>query len=337
MKFMRQSGFIQSGLILMGAILAVPGLFVLPARASDSLATANADLQAGKADEAAGLLNDALKADQKNAEAYNLLCRVEYTLQQFDQAAGHCEKAVNISPQDARYHLWLGRAIGERASRASFMSAFSLARKTRSEFETAVRLDPHDADALSDLGEFYGEAPGAVGGGIDKAEDIAKKLDAVDPSRAHYLRGEIAEKQKDLGTAEREFKAACTGSRAAIQWIELAGFYRHQERWSDMETAIQSGQAAEARDKHAVIALFNGASVLARANRQLDLAIKLYEGYLASPYKSEEAPAFDALAHLAKLHKQMGDQAAAERDRAAALALAHEYKPALNALQDAKH
>ena len=295
--------------------------------AGTSLAAANADLQAGKADEALALLGDALKSDPNNGEADNLLCRVQYTLQQFDQAAGNCEKAVRVNPQSARYHLWLGRAIGERASRASFMSAFSLAKKTREEFEVAVRLDGQDADALSDLGEFYKEAPGIVGGGVDKANDVAKKLDAVDASRAHQLRAEIAEKANDLDTAEKEFKAACTGSRVAIQWMELASFYRRHERWSDMDAAVKSGEAAASRGKQAV-AFFNGASTLARANRQPDLAIHLYESYLASPEKSEEAPAFEALIRLAKLRKLTGDQAGAQREKAAALALAREYKPA---------
>jgi tetratricopeptide (TPR) repeat protein len=309
--------------ISLGVLLSGPAAF-----ANASLTPANADLQAGKADEAITLLNESLRTEPNDPEANNLLCRVEYTLQQFDQAASHCEKAASASPQNSRYHLWLGRAIGERASRASFMSAFSLARKTREEFETAVKLDPHDADALADLGDFYKEAPGAVGGGTDKAEGIAKQLDAVDPARAHNLRGEIAEKQKDFATAEREFKAAITGSNAAVQWMELASFYRRRERWSDMEAAVKSGEAVAEHDKHAAVALFNGASILARTNRQIDLAIQLYENYLASPDKTEEAPAFDALVRLAKLRKQTGDGAGAQREKMAALALAHEYKPA---------
>jgi tetratricopeptide (TPR) repeat protein len=322
------------------ASLAIAAALALPsAFAATSLATASADLQAGKADEAASLLNNAIQSDPKNAEAENLLCRVEYSVQHFDPAAADCEKAVNLDSQNARYHLWLGRALGERASRASFMSAYSLAKKTREQFETAAKLDPHDAEALSDLGEFYKEAPGAVGGGMDKAEDIAKKLDAVDASRAHQLRAEMAEKQKDLAAAEREFKAACAGNRAAIQWMELAGFYRRHERWADLEAAVKSGEAAagSSKGKHGALALFNGASTLARANRQPQQAIKFYEQYIASPDKTEEAPAFDALARLARLRKQTGDQSGAERDRAAALALAHDYKPAQDALQDTKH
>ena len=298
------------------------------ANAADSLASANAALQAGKADEATSLLDAALKSNPNSAEANNLLCRVEYGLQQFDQAAEHCQKAVSADPNNAVFHDWLGRAIGERASRANFLSAYSLAKKTREEFETAVKLDPKDADALADLGEFDKEAPGAVGGGIDKAGDIANKLDSVDPSRAHILRAEIAEKQKDLGKAEQEYKAATTGPHSAIAWMELANFYRRHERWPEMDSAITSGAAAAAKEKKSAVALANGAGILARTNRNPDLAIKLYSTYLASPGKSEEAPAFEVLTKLARLREKNGDHAGALRDQAAAQALARDYKPA---------
>ena len=310
----------------------------LPLRAADSLATANAALQSGKADEAASLLNNALKQNPNNAQANNLLCRVEYALQQFDQAADHCQKAVSADPNNAEYHHWLGRAIGERASRASFLSAYSLAKKTREEFETAVKLDPRNAEALADLGEFDKEAPGAVGGGIDKAEDVASKLDSVDPSRAHILRAEIAEKQKDLPKAEQEYKAAITGPHSAIAWMELANFYRRRERWADMDAAINSGSAAAAKEKKSAVAFANGAGILARTNRNPDLAIKLYTAYLASPDKTEEAPAFEVLTKLARLREKNGDHPGALRDQAAAQALAREYKPAQDlSPQEHKH
>ena len=314
---------------LVAGILLAATPWSVSAGTASPLAAANAALQAGKADEAVALLNQTLGSDPNNGEANNLLCRVEYLLQQFDPAAGHCEKAVNAASQNARYHLWLGRVTGERAGKANFLSAFSLAKKTREEFETAVRLDPHDAEALADLCEFDKDAPGAVGGGIDKAEVVAKQLDGVDPARAHECRAQIAEKQKNYDAAERELKAAvAAGSHPAFQWMALASFYRKRERWQEMEDAVKSGQAAAARDRHSIVALYNGASTLARANRQTDLAIKLFETYLASPDKTEEAPAFEAYVRLAKLRKAAGDNAGAARERSAALALAHEYKPA---------
>jgi hypothetical protein len=59
----------------------------------------------------------------------------------------------------------------------------------------------------------------------------------------------------------------------------------------------------------------------------------MLEEYLAGPAKTEEAPAFVAHLWLARLKQQLGDPAAAARERSAALSLAHEYKPA----QDQKH
>ena len=69
--------------------------------------------------------------------------------------------------------LWYGRALGEKADRVSFIKAYGLAKRVKAEFETAVSLDPRNAEALSDLGDYYTEAPAIVGGGKDKAEDVA--------------------------------------------------------------------------------------------------------------------------------------------------------------------
>lgn len=299
---------------------------------SAQLAQANAALQAGEADNALALLNALIQQGGK-AEAYNLRCRVEYSLEQWDRAVNDCEQAVRLDGQKSDDHMWLARALGEKASRASFLSAFSLGKQVRAEFEAAARLNPRNAGALADLGQFYYEAP-VVGGGMAKAEGVAAQLEKVDAVRAIELRGQIAEERKDYGTAEREFKQAIAKSlHPAFQWMALAGFYHRRERWAEMEAAVRSGESAAERDKRASAALFNGANVLRTSNRDPQQAAKMLEGYLASPGKSEEAPAFVAYTWLARLEQQLGDWAAAGRDRASALALAHEYKPAL----DLKH
>ncbi len=315
-------------------VVAAAGVFAFAqAGAGAQLAQANAALQAGEADKAITALDGLIKAGG-SAEAYNLKCRVEFALEQWDRAASDCEEAVKLDGQNSDDHMWLARALGEKASRASFLSAYSLAKRVRAEFEAAARLNPNNGAALADLGHFYYEAPGAVGGGMDKAEGVAAQLDKFDPVRAIELRGEIAEQRKDYVTAERDFKAAIAKSpHPAIQWMSLAGFYRHRERWTEMESAVRSGQSAAERDKRASVAFYNGADVLHSANRDTPLAVKMLEDYLGGTGKTEEAPAFVAHTRLARLMDQLGDAAGASRERAAALALAHEYKPAL----DLKH
>ncbi len=295
------------------------------AHSEDSLAKANAALQAGEADQALAVLGSM----PASAEVHNLRCRVQLTLEHFDAAANECEQAVNAEGQNSDYHMWLGRALGGKAERASFLSAFSLAKKVRAEFETAVRLDGRNAAALADLGEFYSSAPGVVGGGMDKAERVATQLDAVDRARATELRGRIAEGQKDYATAERALKQAVSLSQhPAFEWMNLASYYRRRSQWTDLDAAVDSGVKAAQRDKRTGAALFDGASVLSKANRNLSLAARMLEDYLAGSSLTEEAPAFVAYTRLGRIKNQLGDKTGAQQERAKALALAHDYKPA---------
>jgi len=298
--------------------------------AADELDQANASLQAGEADKALALLAPIVQQDANNAAAHNLECRVWLTEGQLDSAIRECLAAVALEPDNSYDHLWLGRVLGEKADRANFLSAYSLAKRVRAEFEEAVRLDPRNAEALASLGEFDCSAPGIVGGGLDKAEEVAAELVKLDPPRGHELRGAIAEQRKDYAEAEREFRRAiAVGDHPAYQWMALASYYRRRQRWDDMVAAVRSGAAATRRDRRATVALFNGASTLAKADRELPLAEKMLEDYLASPDKTEEAPAFVAWARLARLKDQLGDEQAAGRDMAAATAMAHDYRPGL--------
>jgi tetratricopeptide (TPR) repeat protein len=298
---------------------------------SQSLSQANAALQAGEADKALALLapltNSGVAAD--DAASHNLACRVKFTLRQWDGGVTECGQAVRLEPQSSDFHMWLGRVLGEKAANASFLSAFSLAKQTRAEFEESVRLDPRNAAALADLGDFYSQAPGVVGGGIDKAQQIAAQLEKVDAARSHHLRGEIAGGQKDYGTAEREFKLAIAVSpHPALEWTGLARFYAHGKRYAEMDAAIQNARALALRDKLAAVALYDAAGLLIKAEREPEMAAALLEDYLASLNKTEEAPAFVAHLRLARVKTKLGDFASANRERSAALAMAREYKPA---------
>ena len=330
---------VLAGLLLAAGLVSTAAA-ALPAHVpgqKEQLAQAYAALQAGEADKALALLNT-LAQPGGSAEAYNLRCRVEYSLEHWGRAANNCEQAVNLDGQNADYHLWLGRALGEKASRASFLTAYSLAKRTRAEFEEAAWLNPRNVEALAALGEFYCSAPGVLGGGIDKSETVAAQLDKIDPVRAHVLRGKIAEQRKDYGTAERELKQAITGSaHPAFQWMTLADFYRRRERYEEMESAVRSGENAAKWDKRAGVALFNGASILHPTNRDPERAAKMLEDYLGGNSITEEGPAFVAHTWLAQLKQQLGDKEAAGRELAAALALAHDYKPALELNQVLKH
>jgi tetratricopeptide (TPR) repeat protein len=288
------------------------------------LDSVRADLNNGRADHGLQSLSTVLSQQPQNAEAHNLRCRIYLQERRWDEAVASCKAAVDLMPDSSDYNLWLARAMGEKADRVSFITAFKMARQIHQGFETAARLDPHNLPALSDLGEFYIDAPAVVGGGTDKAEKLADQLNTIAPEKAHYLRARIAENKKNYPLAEQEYKAAITAAKdPANAWNDLASFYRRRQQWDDMTQAVRSGAAA---DTHDSAALVDGASVLVRAGRDLQFARQMLERYLASTNKSEDAPAFRVHAELGKLLAQLGDKQGSQEQLAAVQELAKDYQ-----------
>ncbi len=293
-----------------------------------TLTQANIYLQTGQPDKALALLAPLPSTGPGADVAQNLTCRVRFTLKQWSQAATDCRQAVKFSGSDSDYHMWLGRVLGQVASHANIFSAYGDAKNSLSEMQAAVNLDPQNGPALSDLGDYYAQAPGIAGGGIDKAQAIAAQLDKVDAGRAAQLRGDIAMAQKNYVAAEQDFKqAAAVSTSPTDNWAVLATFYLERKRWTDLDAAIQSCVAAAAKDKSPSAGLYDGAGVLIAAKRNPQLAAQMLESYLSGQSLTEEAPAFIAHIRLARLKQQLGDAAGAQQEFAAATGLAHEFNP----------
>jgi tetratricopeptide (TPR) repeat protein len=309
--------------IISGSLLALSAMLAwgLSSVSTDPVRLA---LNQGRADEALQTLDATLAQNASDAEAHNLRCRVYYQEEQWDRAIADCEAAVQLEPASSKYHLWLGRAYGEKADHVSIFAAYKLARRVASEFQQAVQLDPSNADALADLGEFDVEAPGAVGGGVNRAEALVPQLSALSTSAALDLQARIAESHHDYAAAESFYKSAIAQSRyPAGAWMDLASFYRRRGRLDDMSAAAHTGASL---DRHHGPALVDGASSLTEAHREPQVAIQWLELYLGSHAQSEDAPAFAVRAKLAELLAQAGNPAAAQVQLAAAHALASGYR-----------
>ena len=285
-------------------------------------------LSSGRVDDAISSLQRRISSSPNDAEAYNLLCRAYMQLEDWDRGIVACQKAVAQSPQSSDYHLWLGRIYGQKADHVSFLTAAGLAKKVRTEFETAVRLDPANLEARSDLADFYLEAPGIVGGGKDKAAEQARQLATVDPRESNLILARIAEKNKDLSGAEDHFREAIKVSDGKPgAWLNLAQFYQRSGQVLKMKDAVQQ---ALARENNTHI-LMPAARVLIR-QRDLPQAIELLRRYIASG-TVEDDPAFKAHYLLGTLLEQQGDKAAAAEQYRESLSMANGFKPAQSALE----
>ncbi len=311
--------------IVLSLLVALAAPIGAVALSPDSRAAAVRDLQQGYADDAFHLLESATASGTNDSEAQQLLCRLDLQLEHWDDAMAACQKAVTIDSSSSNNHLWFGRALGEKADRSSFVKAYGLGKRVKTEFETAVSLDPRNAEALADLGEYYTDAPAIVGGGKDKAAAVADKLDAVDRARAEELRAQIAISNKDDNAAEEHLHAAiAAATHSSSYWMVLGSYYQRRQETDHMQQAIRSGLAAEGAKGSPLV---DAAHLLTRAQQDPQTAIRLLREYLALPNKSEEEPAFRIHLFLADLLAKQGDTAGAQQEIQAAAAIASIYHP----------
>lgn len=287
-------------------------------------------LMEGEIDEAVADAKRLTAANPADGKAYMVLCRSYYAEQHVDAAIGACLKAAQTLPQSSEARDWLGRAYGMKANRAGPISGLSLALKVKAAFEAAVAMNPRDGAAVNDLSEFYIDAPAIIGGGLDRAAALADQVQGQLPQQAHRMRALAAEKNKDYGTAEREFRAAVAVANKPDAWVDLGAFYRRRGEYDKaVETLKECLRVDRAKDASVV----DAASVLDQMHREQELAARTLREYLEGGAKSDAAPAMAVHVMLGKLLASEGDKAGAKIEFEKALAMASGYAPARQALQ----
>lgn len=281
---------------------------------------------------ASGSIDEVIRtlSGRSDAASVNLVSRAYYAIEQWDNAVRMGEKAVSLAPDNSMYHLWLGREYGEKANAANPLSAASLAKKAKAEFEQAVKLDPTNVQAHADLAEYYTDAPSIMGGGTDKARDQAAQVATYDQAMSHWILAIVAEKEKRYPDAEKELREAIKVAKNPAQyWMNLASFYRRRSQPDNMQKAIS--QAVAQPNKSAEV-YYNAASELLSAGRDFPSAVQYVKQYLGSNAMVEDAPAFRAHYLLGQIYEKMGNKSQAATEYKASLALASGFAPASKAL-----
>jgi tetratricopeptide (TPR) repeat protein len=150
------------------------------------------------------------------------------------EAVDWLEKAVKANDQSAVHHLELGNALGTEAQKANKLRQPFLARRVKTEFELAVARDPKLVDAHDGLMEFYLQAPGVMGGSLEKAKEQAHIIATLDAYSGHAAMASIARHEKDVAGEQTALEAALAAAPDTINaWYQLAVFYQNQQKWPE--------------------------------------------------------------------------------------------------------
>jgi tetratricopeptide (TPR) repeat protein len=321
-------------IVLAAAVLAlVSGVSVTSAQALQ-----DSDLEAGRRayelsdyEKAVKVLQDVVAKNPRDGEVLFLLAKSHFELRQFDAAVANAERAVAVAPDNSIYHEWLGRSFGEKASKSSWFSALSLARKTQQEFEIAIRLNPKNYSAYQALIEFDCAAPGIVGGGEDKALLKIGQLAAMDEAEGHYAAGNCRRQKKDYPAAEVEFDKALVNAKSPELIFDIGDYAMKRNQPQRLLAVVAAGQQASPGDPRTK---FYRATALILLKQKPGEAESLLREYLSAAPRRTGYPR-PALAHdwLGRLFENQNNRDAAAGEYATSLHADPKDKTAQEALR----
>ncbi len=223
-----------------------------------------------------------------SAATHCLIGKNHFMLGDWKLATDSFEQAVTLTPANAEYALWLGRAYGRRAETSNWMMAGFHAAKTRQYLEKAVALSPHYNEALNDLFAYYLEAPGFLGGGLDKAEAIALRIAERSPAEYQFAEAQLAEKRKDYPAAEQHLHHAIEQApREVGRVIDLATYLARRGRMEESDAAFAQAEKLAPGDPRIA---FARAKTDVEHKRSLDQARQLLKKYLESNITPDDPP-----------------------------------------------
>ena len=221
-------------------------------------------------------------------EDYCLIGQNHFMLGDYKKATDAFQKARALEPGNSEYAHWLGRSFGRRAETSNILTAPMHASKARQFFEEAVALDPSNEEALNDLFDYYLEAPGMLGGGFDKAEQVAKRIAARNPAEGHFAAAQLADKRKQYDSAEQHLRKAMElAPRQVGRVIDLAKYLAKRGRLEESEAVFNHAEEVEPNSPKVC---FARARVYVEEKRNLDRAKSLLIKYLQSDLTPDDPP-----------------------------------------------
>jgi tetratricopeptide (TPR) repeat protein len=260
---------------------------------------AHSQFDTGNYRAALNTLNSALPQSAADAEVQYWMARINYELRNYDEAVSHAEQAVRISPRNAEYNRWLGRAYGAKAEQSH---SFFLARKVKQAFEIAVKLAPGNIAARRDLMEYCVEAPWIVGGDKEKARQQIAEISALDPVEGRLARGAYLTAEKQWKQAETEYLAVLDQHPANIEaYMEVADFFAGRRDGQALQRTVDNASRIDSLEPR--LQFYRAVAMILRGT-DTAAAEKLLKSYISSvPEKSDYPSHKSATEWLSRLSR----------------------------------
>jgi len=256
------------------------------------------------------------------------LGRIAFDKKDYDAAVDYFEEATKINNKQSDYYQWLGDTYGSIAQNANVFKQGLLAPKMKKAWESAIALDPKNLDARSSLIQFYLQAPGFMGGSIDKAKETAKQIIAIKPAEGHRQMGNVFNYEKKYPEAEKEYLEMVKIDPTYLSG--LANFYVEQKKYDKAFGLYEDALRKNAQDFVSFYLIGRTAAVSGQRLEQGEESLKKYLSY--QPKLTEPSHGRTNM-RLGQIKEKKGNKPEAKKYFEAALKLDPTLKEAKEGLE----
>ena len=252
--------------------------------------------------------------DKDYAAAQYYLGRISVDEGNYEDASGFFEEAVDADDKVADYFSWLGNTYATLAQDANPISQGILATKMKNAWEKVIELDPNNIDSRRSLIQFYLQAPGFMGGSIEKAKEMAAQIAKIKPAEGHLQFGNIYLKENNPQAAEKKYLAAIKAD--PNNTTILGTFYLNQRQF---DKAFAYFEDAVKKNPEDYASIYQIGKTSALSGQKLDRGEECLNKYLTHQPKQNEPSYAGANMRLGQIFEKRGNKAEAKKHYEAAL------------------
>ena len=292
-----------------------------------------AAFEAGDFDTAQLLFEKSRSQDELEAASCYYLGRISMHEGEYASSINQFEKAVALAPAEADYHYWLSNAYFSQIDRVGALKKARLAKKGKASSERSLELDPEHADAMSNLIQFYIQAPRIAGGDVDKGEEMAKRLLALDVRQGRMMLASVYTRKDQHDRAREQYVVLMDEYAEDVYVYYTAGLY-FQTR-GEFDDAFSVFEKATAIDAEWGNAYYQIGRTAVFAEKELERGMKALQYYLTLDVDMLDMPSHaSAWWRIGMLHELGGNPSEARSAYESALALDAQHEEAKKALKE---
>jgi len=216
-----------------------------------------------------------------DAELQNYLGRARLRLGQVETGVAALERAVELAPDNADYHLNAAGGLGQLVQQVGMFKKMSIGGKVKKHMEREALM------------QFYAQAPGIAGGDMKLARQQADVVMPLNASVGLRLQAILArhEKKSDAEVDAAWAKAVATDDADGSNHFAYATYLTSRERWDDAFAQLDALARLKPGTPGVKYQLGRAAALSGKRLPEGEAALK---SYLETGPKAENDPGLDA-------------------------------------------